>query len=92
MASQIISRLMNSGLRQVARKVFASANPERMALGMIDALVGNNQKYAQLWQQAKDMAFSGTEQEARQKARNLYAERGIDVNEIVDGVMKEVNS
>lgn len=90
MVNRMIAGLMNRGLKQIAKNVFASANPERMAMGMMDAFIGKNQKYAALWKQAKNMAFSGTEQEARQKAKNLYSERGIDVDEIIDSVMNEV--
>lgn len=87
---QILSKLMSSGLKQAAKKVFASSNPEKLAMGMIDAMVGRNQKYSQLWEQAKNMAFSGTEQEARQKAKNLYSERGVNLDEVIDGVMREI--
>lgn len=85
--NQIIARLMNSGLKQVAKNVLASANPQQMAFGFVDSYVKKNPQYAPMWEQAKQMASSGN---AEEKAKNMFSERGVDIEEVVDGVMKEV--
>jgi hypothetical protein len=78
---------MNSGLKQVAKKVLSSTNPEQVAMKMMDAYVGKNPQYASLWEQAKKMAESGN---AKEKAANMFAERGVDIDNVVDSVMKEI--
>lgn len=86
--NQIISRLMNSGFKQVARNIFSSANSEQMAMGMVDAYVKKNPNLAPMWEQAKQMAGAGN---AKEKAVNMFKERGVDIEQIVDSTMKEIN-
>lgn len=86
--NQILTRLMNSGLKQVAKNVLASANPQQMAFGLVDSYVKRNPQYAPMWEQAKQMAGAGN---AEEKTKNFFAERGVDIEQVVDGVMKEIN-
>lgn len=86
--NQIISRLMNSGLKQVAKNVLASANPQQMAFGLVDSYVKRNPQYAPMWEQAKQMAGAGN---AKEKAVNMFNEHGVNIEEVVDGAMKEIN-
>lgn len=86
--SQIMKKLMNSGFKQVARNIFASANPEQMAMGMVDSYVKKNPNLAPVWEQAKQMAGAGN---AKEKAVNMFKERGVDIEQVVDSTMKEIN-
>lgn len=89
MVGQIIAILRNSGLKYMVKKILASANPEQMALGIMNAYVGKNPNLAPMWKQAQEMARSGN---AREKAVNMFNERGINIDEVIDGIAKEVNS
>lgn len=79
---------MNSGFKKIVRNIFASANPEQMAMGMVDAFVQKNPNYSGLWEQAKRMAGSGN---AKEKAVNMFNERGVDIEKVVDATIKEIN-
>lgn len=87
MVNQIITKLMNSGLKQIAKNIFSSANPEQMAMGLIDSYVRKNPQYAPMWEQAKQMAGTGN---VKEKAVNMFGERGVDIENVVDGVMKDI--
>jgi hypothetical protein len=78
---------MSSGAKQAVKKILSSANPEQMAYGMVNAYVSRNPQYAPLWKQAQEMAGSGN---AKEKAVNMFSERGVDVEEIINGVAKEI--
>lgn len=82
--NQIINQLMNRGLRTVLQNIMRSANPEQMTMAMMDRKFGNNP----MWQQAKQMAQGGN---AKEKAKNMFGERGIDIENVVDGIVKEIN-
>lgn len=85
--SQIISRLMNSGFKQILRNIFSSANPEQMAMGFMNQFVGNDPQKLKYWKMAQEMTSTGN---AREKTKNFFAERDIDIENVVDGVVKEV--
>lgn len=79
---------MNSGFKKIVRNILASANPEQMAMGMVDAFVQKNPNYSSLWEQAKRMAGTGN---AKEKAVNMFNERGVDIEKVVDATIKEIN-
>lgn len=85
--NQIVQKLMGSGFKQIAKNVLSSANPGQVAFGIVNAYVNKNPQYAPLWKQAQEMANSGN---AKEKATNMFAERGVDIENVVDGVMKEI--
>lgn len=85
--NQIITQLMNSGFKNVLRNIFNSANKEQMAMNMVNAYVKKNPQFAPLWQQAQEMAGAGN---AREKTKNFFSERGVDIEQVIDGVAKEI--
>lgn len=81
--NQIINWMLNSGLKAVIRNVLNSANPSVVAMRIMDNKFGNNP----MWSQAKQMADAGN---AKEKAVNMFKERGIDIEALVNNTLNEM--
>jgi hypothetical protein len=62
-----------------------STDPEKFAMRIMDAKFGNDVR----WQQAKKMASSGN---VKEKATNMFKERGVDIEALVNDTLNEINS
>jgi hypothetical protein len=72
-------------MKTAIKNVLNSTNPGVVAMKIMDSKFGNNP----MWTQAKQMANTGN---AKEKATNMFKERGVDIEKLVNDTLKEINS
>jgi hypothetical protein len=76
---------LNNGLGNIIKSILNSTDPNTAAMKLMDTKFENNP----MWAQAKKMASSGN---AKEKAVNMFKERGVDIEAIISQTMNELDN